>query len=640
MTVSRSERTAGLLLVALAVALAPACDRPNLRPIASDSTDTSDGTDATDLTDDTDVEPMCGAFERGPEDVDTVECRVPFGSYTFTETWRHPVLNRYLPPLLAHLDDDNGDGLIGEGDVPEILFQKQIYRELPDHGVYVVDSVTGEQRDFWPGTHPTAWVDMGFGPGLFGRAAGGRLLPDATDPSEFFTLPDEVDGEGRCDGFTLLTFGDVDGDGVVDLLRPHGWYSPSQEMGSQRSGDGWSSDPHARGHYCVSTPIMIEGGRGRHFVSSRHIYDEHGRIHCEVDGVDDGVAVPADYDGDDDAEVMLISSDSISLYDHECNVLAKTDDGMVARIDHTRVAPLLDEQGADLLVIATLYDGVGGSRGGYFILDAQLNMTQFQPPEQYEGYPPEVVDLDGDGLYEVFAGRDLWNPRTGEIIASLPLPRDEVVLVQPWVADVDGDRQAEVLAVVCPLGYCYNGPEYEDGYLTVFEGDGFAPAPTTRRNDVIVRGGEMLPNGRFVPADEYPPYSAHNTVNVPSFSPQWHGYGATLQAHFDRVCTDECDRRRLVVSVSVSNTGTVDVVRPVELVLTGEIEGVPIELQRWSLPDGLAAGRQTEAWTLELERARSEATDLTLSIETPGWQAETCTPVEEASVTWSEGLCE
>ncbi|MFK7930311.1 MAG: hypothetical protein AB8H79_19135, partial [Myxococcota bacterium] len=303
-------------LALVALFLAPACDRAGLRPIESDTTD---NTDSTDLTDDTDPIPTCETFERMAQGIETVECRVPFGSYTFTETWRYPVLNQYRPPLLAHLDDDNGDGKVGEGDVPEILFQRQVYRELPNHGVFVVDSVTGEEKDFWPGTHPTAYVDMGFGPGLFGWGVEwGLFLPNARDPSVTFTVPDLPNGDGRCRPFSPTDFAEVDGDGFVDMLRPHGWHSPSQDAGWATHGDGFSE------LICLSASLAIDDGSSKHIVSSRRIYNAQGRLHCEAEGVTDGLAYPADYDGDGRPEVMLISTDGIALFDENCTVIERT----------------------------------------------------------------------------------------------------------------------------------------------------------------------------------------------------------------------------------------------------------------------------------------------------------------------------
>ena len=158
---------------------------------------------------------MCEPLERDAQEVGIMECRVPFGSYTFTEAdWRYPVLNQYEPPLLAHLDDDNNDGVVGRGDVPEILFQRQIYRDLEGYGVFVLDAVTGEEKDYWPGTHPYAYIDMGFGPGLFGfGSVEGTLLPNANDPSVTITLPDWESDRDRCRAVPL-EFGEVNGDGA------------------------------------------------------------------------------------------------------------------------------------------------------------------------------------------------------------------------------------------------------------------------------------------------------------------------------------------------------------------------------------------------------------------------------------------
>ena len=51
-------------------------------------------------------------------------CDVPYQAGTFAPEveWELSGNNSYGPPAVGHLDDDNLDGIIGEGDVPDIVY--------------------------------------------------------------------------------------------------------------------------------------------------------------------------------------------------------------------------------------------------------------------------------------------------------------------------------------------------------------------------------------------------------------------------------------------------------------------------------------------------------------------------------------
>jgi hypothetical protein len=88
--------------------------------------------------------------------------------------------------------------------------------------------------------------------------------------------------------------------------------------------------------------------------------------------------------------------------------------------------------------------------------------------------------------------------------------------------------------------------------------------------------------------------------------------------------------------LTVENTGTVGVIRPVEVVLLGEVAGVETELGRVRIPS-LAAGERTAGQEVWLTGASSRASGLKARVEAPGWLPMTCEPLPTKA--WDGAVC-
>jgi len=225
-----------------------------------------------------------------------------------------------------------------------------------------------------------------------------------------------------------------------------------------------------------------------------------------------------------------------------------------------------------------------------------------------------VVDLVGDGLYEVFVQDELVTPRTGAVVARLPFQYPGEVRS---VADVDGDGRAEVLAIECHDEDCTT----HDG--VVYEGDDLARTFATWQEGGAFRPGHWRPNGTFAKAGQYPPVSNYNVINAQQFDSEWEGAGVDLRVAFARVCKDECWKYKLHTWVTLENRGAVDLIRPVELRLMGRISDSTRVLDT-VLVESLKSGTISEAFPLSTSASMAYAHELWVEVAAPDWSPQLC----------------
>jgi len=380
--------------------------------------------------------------------------------------------------------------------------------------------------------------------------------------------------------------------------------------------------------------VDLDGDAPAELVSGNTIYADDGSVRCRFPGPQ-GYTFVLDLDGDGEVDFVRTTHAELAWFDKDCNAIqyrslsggfdGEVGTSLITNLDTSWVAPVLDRTGSDLLLYGLAGPSAEVQDWGWFAIGQDLIARRLTRRKM----PTAFADLDGDGLYEMFVGPDLIDPRTGRVLGTLPMPPTGEVV---GVVDVDGDGEAEILARYCeaPEGYCVRA------YLAAFEGEGLAPAQRWYQAEPLDRAGYQNEDGSFTKAGEYPPLSVYNTMNVADVNAEWEGFGARLAVSFAEVCTEECAADRLRVALTVENTGTVGVIRPVEVVLLGEVAGVETELGRVRIPS-LAAGERTAGQEVWLTGASSRASGLKARVEAPGWLPMTCEPLPTKA--WDGAVC-
>lgn len=413
-------------------------------------------------------------------------------------------------------------------------------------------------------------------------------------------------------------FNDLDGDGFPEFVTQRASYSWASDdtVMFEPPPMGWrdlSADVGSRAQCNVFT-LDLDGTAPGQVLLGNRILNGNGRERCAIPA-DDGMAWPADFDGNGTLDILLVNADEIVLANTDCEVLARrstraafgTDGDVFPRgwiaASQASVAPILDRVGADLI-----WTYVVDGRVLLAVVDGDLDVhIMASPGGGYNDSFGAVADLDGDGLFEYFLDDDLIDPRTGAVLGSLGLPHGGWAQV---VADIDGDSRAEVVALACSDEAC--GFDVE---IVAFEGDDLARAPV----NFSWRDGDRPwlenPDGTVVPAGQYPGPELFNSVNVPDYDARWTGEGVQLEAAFAHVCTDSCWKYELPVYVTLANHGVTDLVHPVEIALYGTLRGTEEVLDSIVVPS-LSGGMQTQALRMEIEPAWTRATDLRLEVRT------------------------
>ena len=151
-------------------------------------------------------------------------------------------------------------------------------------------------------------------------------------------------------------------------------------------------------------------------------------------------------DGDDDAEVVVATAQGgrVAMVDGDGSIVWERDLGSFAAVN-----AVVDGDGdGSEEVYAVARDGV------LYSLAASDGTTEWQTTLTTGDIqmmpPPSAGDVDGDGAIELVAPTNdgivsLVDPRSGEVVSTYE--REDAIYTRPALADVDGDRDAEVFVM-------------------------------------------------------------------------------------------------------------------------------------------------------------------------------------------------
>ncbi|MFZ5875273.1 MAG: CARDB domain-containing protein, partial [Nitrospirota bacterium] len=460
-----------------------------------------------------------------------------------------------LPPAIVNLTDDNGDGQIDHGDIPDVVFSRQ---------------------------HPSSTIALG--PSNIAR---GILRAVRGDTGATIFTVDSPDDPIDTNALAFLAAGDLDQDGLPEIVVgqnsagllvyehdgtrkwnnvaaviPWNLAHPLNRVTISAGVKPVIADLDADGQaeiVAASTVINADGsircaplqgfGSGtsngirqspivadldldgiQEIVAGNTAYRSDCTVMWNVSSVTDGFTAVGNFDGDIYPETALVTSTSQSgqipstrLYLLEHDGVVKWGPVYINQLEGTTIRPP-----GGYPIIAD-FDGDGSPEIGvrglrmYFVIDGngQVQHTYALPqtlaagitPDDGQTVAPAVFDLDGDGRPEVLFNTDkrfrIFDGASGTLLHEEPFgagrslgPVQTVV-----VADVDGDEQAEAVVV----GYAVDGTF--DG-LRVY-GSGASPWVNARRvwNQPTYHITDVNDDGT-IPQYEAPSWLVHNTYRV------------------------------------------------------------------------------------------------------------------------------
>ncbi len=517
------------------------------------------------------------------------ECDVPFSEGTFTPVveWELPGNNAYGPPIVANLDDDNGDTVIGVGDTPEVLVVTN-----SGAGLVVIDGGTGTVK----------WTSRSPRDGLSQVAVGdvdGDGVPEiaVSDGSDEILLMDNVGTllwrttiRTTWDGMDLYSslnpaIADLDGDGFAEIVAGNNILShDGTVLGTGRYGVG--SCPNASGSLLegsISVPVDVNGDGILEVVVGNAAYNMDGTA-LYTNGLNDGTVAVADFDLDGEPEFAVNSGNEVYTLETD---LSPT--GWSTAFRGTNyVGPLaaddLDGDGAPEFVAAAASELVAFRWDGtrlwtQRVTDASGAAGVILYDFEMDGYP-EIVYADEVSV-RVFNGLD------GSVKLTSTDHSSYTLFETPVVADVDNDGEVEI--VMAHGQGRFGVTVYGDADHTWPPGRPIWNQHAYSITNVEDDGG--IPAGQPANWDEYNNFRSGDAGLPPS---EWNDVSAEIV----EVCTEECPSR-LYLLVRVWNQGTEEVPAGLGVVVRAGADGAVVATT--TTPAAIPSGETSAGFAIEVD---------------------------------------
>jgi hypothetical protein len=397
-----------------------------------------------------------------------------------------------ISPLVVNLDDDNGDGLVNENDIPEVVFSSCSASECTPlnimnggasdvAGVGIARAIHGKDgSEFWTVADPAmkltveaqmAVADLDgdnlpeiiavkhcFNPNstssipFFGHYVSGTLLVfDHTGKLEFETdawTGDQNSGEMG----SAPTIGDIDGDGKPEIVfeRTVFHYDGTKWFDTASSGND--------GHAAIPSLADLNGDGKLEISSGRYVFEMGGtQLWAFGDATANGPTAIVDVDGDGLPEVLLRPApDELDVLDgatgkvkygpFKWQLPVDPMSGMAAGICSAPIAAAdLDGDGHPDAIIPS-----GNLMHVFNILTGKEMWNS--PIDDWQGQcgasGTAAFDFNGDGKFDVVyhdvGNIYVFNGPDGQLMYKAP--RNSVTLFEtPVIADVDNDGHADIL---------------------------------------------------------------------------------------------------------------------------------------------------------------------------------------------------
>ena len=543
--------------------------------------------------------------------------------------WSDPnVGSTLVSPVIGSLTDDDGDGVIGPLDMPDIVLQNW------DHELVVFSGDgTGEHwrvsLDGWGSTVPALGDIDGDGtPDIVtaNRIDGLTVVQAWDGPTGAFKWGRKIPDLG-CLHSTLGIY-DLDGDGAVEVV--FGKYILHGDNGRIRGVGGFGVGSSSTFNVS-SVAADIDRDGDLEVVVGNAVYDADGNALWTNDEADGWVAV-ANFDLDDNGEIVVVDhvqGGQVRMLDEDGTVVWRLD-LEASELGRPTVADYDGDGEAEIAIASKTY---------LFMLDRYGSELWRTPiDDTSSGFTgSSAFDFNGDGAAEVVyadQGR-LWvfDGPTGTALLELGPHSSSTAAEFPVVADVDLDGHAEIIL------FSNDHPTYgtETG-VKVF-GSKWDDWPNTRpvwnQADYWVSNVE---DGLYIPTTPEANWDSWNTFRSNPSDPYPVPFLETLALPLD-VCEVECDLGRVRLVVRVGNGGPEPLPAGIPISVEALDDGEWSEVATLETSETVASGQSSEGLVLRLERTLIPEGTLRVVLDgAEGAELDECEP--DNNVVEVSGLCE
>jgi len=522
-----------------------------------------------------------------------------------------------VTPVVGHLDDDDGDGQIGSGDIPDVVINiwgKTSHPDTPEGGwIVALDGAEGAEKWAWgPRVNLSsgsviADVDLDGYPEIISSGPDYLISAISFDGIVEWQNPDMYPGD------KYLVVGDLDGNGTVELV--------AEDMildGATGATLSWLDVGYDNGVMRFQTIGDIDQDGDQEILVAGKVFDSDGTLLYDTGETGPWLVQPAlvQADGDLEAEIVWIGED-LTVWDADGTLRVRVD--MDGWMPGPPCAGDLDGDGqmeiawADSMVMYA-YE-LDGTPMWTAMVDDSSGVAGCS-----------AWDLDADGSLEVvFAGeRTLYvlDGSTGVERITWAGHRSWTMREVPAIADVDADGHGEIVI---------SGMGTEGGAaLTVLEhdGPGWGPAGLWRSWDSSMTN---LPDDGTVPATPTAPW-----IGPGVFRGRPTGSAADLRVDITDACVADCDYGPAAIAVQVSNAGTVSAREGARVVVYAVDAEERRELASTTLPD-IPAGTSLDSIVFDIgyEDIGSDGFEVVVDSEDSVHECDE----ENNEASWNEVTC-
>jgi hypothetical protein len=472
-------------------------------------------------------------------------------------------------PVMVNLTDDNGNGRIDDGDVPDVVaapYTTGIYAMNGSDGsiIWSVGSSQIEQS-----TPAVGDIDYDGFPEVFVQGLYGSKLISGVDGTTLWEGRAPSNIKTYCGGPGIADF---EGDGEVELY--FGRLILHADDGSTRGEGTGGQGTSIAGEGPISVAADIDLDGELELVAGNTVYNADGDTLWTMSG-NDGFPAVGDFDSDPEGEVLISGQGGVRLHDDDGSQLWS-----YSFSGYGGPPAVADTDGDGLPEAIVPY------QQGIVVLDVDGNVVwQYTHGSGtlYDGV--SAYDFDGDGDWEVVLNGPssiiLFDGADGDIIDEVPTAGTYTCGQEPTMADVDNDGHADI---AFSWGPSYGG---SGGVTLLSDVDGFAAAlGVWNQHQYSITN---IGNDGEVP--EYPEVNWEHINNFRAGPPiSYVTVNQNLLGEIHDICTDDCDRDELTIWWSVGNDGTATVDDDVTVEIWGVTDTGNVllhsELYTLSMPAG------------------------------------------------------
>ena len=529
-------------------------------------------------------------FDAGP----------PVGSFTPVVEWKKDTfatagsdINVMMMPAVGSLTDDDGDGDADSDDIPDIVFIAY-GNGYPAGTLRVISGDGGAEK-----LTITNQSVQGTGGVALGDIDGDGWTDIVAPTTDYKIKMFDHTGALKWTSTSLSghmygtsdnpAISDMDGDGHPEIIVGNAILNYRGAV----VGKGNSGMAGVNGQNVGTTAfaVDIDGDGQQEVVTGNALYNMDGSVKASNSQVD-GYPAVGNFDGDDNGEIVVVSGGKIRLMDDDLRVLCSIAIPGAGSSYYGGPPTIADFDGDGEAEFAA----ASGSKYTVFEKDCSVKWQMNTQDASSGNTGSSVFDFEGDGSAEAIYADEtkLWafNGSDGVVKVQSNEHSNGTWLEYPAIADVDSDGHAEiVVANTSPKIGIY-----------VFGDAGNSWMPGRKIWNEHAYSITNVDDDGGIPATADRNWLSYNNFRSGDLAPAGGYSGPDLIVSVKDVCTDECDRKRLMVWLQIANDGYEDVEEDVTISLYGVMDsGSDVLLADTVVTDSIPAGMSLDSVTFTLD---------------------------------------